>query len=125
MVPEQITSDLLNKLIEFKTISDNLNSIQKKFIKSVKNVLNLDLINNSVTDCIKDSKIIQFKQNSNKLKCFWPNYHFTTTRGKQKLKIHQMIHKNIKLFECKKCNKNLRLKDELIRHQLIHKNIKP
>ena len=123
-----MTSHLLNKLIEFKTISNNFISIQQKFSKSAKNVLNIDFNNNSVIDCINvcrsDLKIIEFNQNSKKLKCFWPKCQFTTNTG-QNLKRHQIIHKNIKLFKCEKCFKRFNLKHNLIRHQLIHKNIKP
>ena len=36
-------SDFLNKLIEFKKISDNFTSIQQKFNKSVENVFNIEI----------------------------------------------------------------------------------
>ena len=95
-----MTSNLLNtlnKLIEFKTISNNFISIQQKFSKSAKNVLNIDF-KNSVIDCIKvfrsNLKVIELKQNSNKLKCFWPKCQFTS-RYKYLIRNHQIIHKNI------------------------------
>ena len=125
-----MSSDLLinlNKLIEFKTISDNFNSIQHKFNKSVGNGLNIELNDNFVIDLIKDCKsdikIIEFKQNSNKLKCFWPKCHFITNNS-NKLENHQIIHKNIKSFKCEKCYKTFGKMSNLINHRFIHKNIK-
>ena len=117
---------LLNKLIEFNEISNNLSSIQEKFNKSVKKELNLNSINNSVIDeikvCRSDLKIIEFNQKSHKLKCFWPKCHYKS-KVKRNLETHKLIHKNAKQFKCNECNKKFNQSSGLKKHNsLIHSN---
>ena len=82
---KKMSSNLLNwlkKLIELKTFSHNLSSIQEKFNKNTKNVLNFESNIDSVIDGIKvcrsDLKIIESNPKPKKLKCFWPKCHFKT-----------------------------------------------
>ena len=113
--------NLLNKLIEFNEFNDNLSSIQEEI--SVGNVLNINLLNNSVIDGIKvcrsDLKIIEFNQKSQQFKCFWPKCQFKTNTNKNVLKIHKLIDKNERKYKCNECNKNFIQSSSLKTHRLI------
>ena len=120
---------MLIKLLEtfksFKSMNVNLYKQRDSLNKSVKSILNLNSINNSVIDGIKvfgsDLKIIEFKQKSHQLKCFWPKCHYKTDRESH-LERHKLIHKNKKRFKCNECNKELRQLIHLKTHKLIDSN---
>ena len=72
-----------NKLIQLKRFSDKwVDSMIEETKQSVENVVNINLINNSVIDGIKvfgsDLKIIESNQKSHRFKCFWPKCHYKT-----------------------------------------------
>src|ERR1700712_4686348 len=99
-----MTETIVNDLIKFKTFSNNLVSLQKKFTERAKSVLNLDLINNTVINeikiCRSDGNIIESTNDSKDWKCFRPKCGFKT-KYRIQLKTHQMIHSNERPFKCR------------------------
>src|ERR1700712_4934052 len=121
-------TQLMAKLIELKTINKSLFQKQELIEKYTKSVLDLDLSSDSVVDeikvCRSDVNIIELKQKSEYLKCFWPKCQFKTP-SESHLKTHELIHKNEKRFECNECHKQFIQLSHLKRHQSVHSNERP
>ena len=116
------------KLIELKTFNKQLFQKQELIEKYTKSVLDLDLSSDSVIDeikvCRSDVNIIELKQKSKYLKCFWPKCEYKT-KTSEHLKSHELIHSNDKPFVCdyNQCYKTFKTKYDLNQHKkYVHLN---